>query len=552
MVWRGHTVSASSGQGAHVEQSKNTGGATRRRRDWLKAGLYGAACGAAPGPWQWAQAQSAGLQRLPKLALVIGNSAYLSASPLRNPRNDARALASALQGLGFETTVLLDAPRAAVHAAVGSYTAALQRRKCVGLFFFAGHGVQLAWKNYLLPVDARVATARDVQEQGVELNTLMEGLSRAANPMNIVLLDACRDNPFGDFKPEARGLSQMDAPLNSILGYATSPGNTASDGEGENGLYTGELLREMKVQYTRIEDVFKRVRLAVRRQSHGAQIPWESTSLEDDYYFIPPPGLAGPSEAEQARQYEAELKLWESIENAGNSAPYESYLRNYPSGRFSELAQLGLDQALAREGEKPVQPAPVAGNPYSAGTVRTNTAYKVGDFYSYAQYDLTTGAFKRRFTNTVTEITEREVIYNNGRSATDLLGNVTRFVDGRRATRNQNQPVEYAVGRQWVSRYSITSASGQEFQTELRFRITGKEKVTVPAGTFDCFRLEGRGKSFATFGSVNVSFSNIAWMAPDLCRASIKREVSRTIYRPRGQELLENERFELERFRQQA
>jgi uncharacterized caspase-like protein len=527
------------------------GGAALRRRAWLKTGLYGTACGAF-GPWRMAWAQTANLQGLPKLALVIGNGAYAAANPLRNPRNDARALGNALQGLGFETTVLVDAPRATVQAAIATYSAALQRRKCVGLFFFAGHGVQLAWKNYLLPVDARVSTPRDVQEQGVELNALMEGLGRAANPMNIVLLDACRDNPFGDFKPEARGLSQMDAPLNSILGYATSPGNTASDGEGENGLYTGELLREMKVKYTRIEDVFKRVRLAVRRQSGGAQIPWESTSLEDDYYFIPPPGLAGPSEAEQARQFEAELKLWESIESSANPAPYESYLRSYPSGRFSELAQLGLDQALAREGEKPVQPAPTAGNPYSAGTVRASTAYKVGDFYSYAAFDLATGAFKRRFTNTVTEITEREVIYNNGRSATDLLGNVTRFTDGRRATRNQNQPVEYAVGRHWVSRHSISSANGSEFQTELRFRITGREKVTVPAGTFECYRLEGKGKSFATFGPVNVSFSNVAWMAPEICRASIKREVSRTIYRPRGPELLENERFELERFRQQA
>ena len=142
------------------------------------------------------------------------------------------------------------------------------------------------------------------------------------------------------------------------------------------------------------------------------------------------------------------------------------------------------------------------------------------------------------------------MIYNNGRSATDLLGNITRFGDGRRATRNQTQPVEYAVGRQWVSRYVITNAGGTEFQTELRFRIVGREKITVPAGTFECFRIEGKGLSRAVFGSVNVTFTNNAWMAPELCRASIRREVTRTIYRPRGSELLDNDRFELERFKQ--
>ena len=479
--------------------SETLGKTALRRRAWLKAGLCGA--GVVVGrAYAQPAASSSQLQRLPKLALVVGNSAYASANPLKNPRNDARAIASTLQGMGFEVATVLDAPRATMQRSLAAYTAALERRKCVGLFFFAGHGVQLAWKNYLLPVDARVSGAGDLQEQGVELNALMAGLARAANPMNIVLLDACRDNPFGDFRPDQRGLSQMDAPLNSILGYATAPGNTASDGEGENGLYTGELLREMKVPAARIEDVFKRVRLAVRRRSAGAQIPWESTSLEDDYYFLPPPSLAPPSEAETSRQFEAELKLWESIENATSVASFENYLRSYPSGRFAEIAQLELDQALAREGEKPVQPAPAAGNPYSAGTVRANTEYKVGDFYTYAAHDLTSGAFKRRFTNTVTQITEREVIYNNGRSATDLLGNITRFGDGRRATRNQTQPVEYAVGRQWVSRYVITNAGGTEFQTELRFRIVGREKITVPAGTFECFRIEGKGLSRAVFG----------------------------------------------------
>ena len=118
-----------------------------------------------------------------------------------------------------------------------------------------------------------------------DLNVLLQGLTRANNPMNVVILDACRDSPFGRRVPvEQKGLSQFDAPPGSLLAYATSPGNVASDGEGANGLYTENLLRELKVPEAKIEDVFKRVRLNVRRRSNGQQIPWESTSLEEDFY----------------------------------------------------------------------------------------------------------------------------------------------------------------------------------------------------------------------------------------------------------------------------
>lgn len=523
----------------------------RHRRALLQVGLAGAA---ASSPWTRALAQSGEgrLQRLPKQALVIGNSAYKSAPELQNPRNDARAIAANLQALGFEVVNALDADRAGMRAALDTYVAALARRKSVGLFYFAGHGLQLDWKNYLLPVDARITGAADVQAQAVELNALMAGLTRAANPMNIVLLDACRDNPFGsELKTGQKGLSQMDAPVGTILGYATAPGNVASDGDGQNGLYTGNLLREMKVQYARIEDVFKRVRLAVRRASNGAQIPWESTSLEDDYYFIPPPELVRVSEEEKKKQFDVELKIWESIESASSPKPFEEYLQRFPSGIFAELAQLQFDRALAREGEKPVEVVPEAGNPYTAGSLRADTAYKVGDSYSYRIFDRETGAQRRLVTNTVTQITDREVIYNKGRSATDLLGNVTRFSDGRKSTSSQVLPLEYAVGRQWTTRYVSTAPNGTtQFNVEFNFRITGKEKVSVAAGTFDCFRVEGRGRAFAVFGQFQVEAINNYWMAPQSCRASIKREVMRKIYRRGTPEVLENERFELDSFHQ--
>ncbi|MBK8889535.1 MAG: caspase family protein [Dechloromonas sp.] len=154
----------------------------------------------------------------------------------------------------------------------------MTRSRAVGLFYFAGHGLQLDWRNFLVPVDVRLDQADDVPRQTVDLGNLLNSLGRAGNAMNIVVLDACRDNPFGSEHKTGRGLSQMDAPISTLLAYATAPGNVASDGTGKNGLSTENFLKEMVAPEARIEDVFKRVRLAVRRSSQGQQIPWESTS----------------------------------------------------------------------------------------------------------------------------------------------------------------------------------------------------------------------------------------------------------------------------------
>ena len=180
-------------------------------------------------------AQSA-LQGLPRHALVIGNSRYQS-SPLDNPANDAKAITGELKASGFGVTLQLDAGRDAMANAIEAYAKLLASRKAIGLFYFAGHGAQLAWRNYLVPVDAVIKSMDDVPARAVELNTLLQGLTKAKNPMNVIVLDACRDNPFGKGLPtEQKGLSQFDAPPGSLLAYATSPGNVASDGSGSNGL----------------------------------------------------------------------------------------------------------------------------------------------------------------------------------------------------------------------------------------------------------------------------------------------------------------------------
>ena len=564
---------------------------TRRRalRAALGAGL--SSVGATLAPWRAlaAEQKASALLRAPKRALVIGNSAY-RVSPLANPANDARAMAAALKEIGFEVALALDLARAEMLAAARSYTDALERGKAVGLFYYAGHGMQLAWRNYLLPVDAVLKGPEDVPRACLDLNTVIEGISRAANPMNLIVLDACRENPFArDFRVEQKGLSQLDAPVDTLLAYATSPGNVASDGAGANGLYTENLLREMRVPEAKIEDVFKRVRLAVRRASSGAQVPWESTSLEDDFWFIPPIALKELSDAEAAREmkeelarqerlkaqreaeaaqarkdelamrerlkgapkapdaeklFEEEAAAWEQAAAANTPAAIEEYLWRYPSGNFTELAQLGLDELLAAQGEKKVEVVASAQNPYSKGFARADTDYKVGDAYTFATADAISKVVQRTDTITVTRVTARQVFYDSGQ-ITDRLGNPIRFRGARHITNNQQHPAEFQLGRQWVTRYSGEHRTMGRFTAEMSMRIAARETISVGAGSFDTFRVDGSGVIFG--GRVPQQVRTRAWYAPGKVRRFVLREEFRT--GGRGQYSMA-ERTELKAFSQ--
>jgi hypothetical protein len=566
-----------------------------QRRRILQAGL---AAGSLP-LLRWgstrAQAPERNLLAAPRRALVIGNAAYPS-MPLKNPVNDARGMAEELRSAGFEVATGIDLGRAAMLEAIRAYAQSLSRSGPVGLFYFAGHGVQLGWRNYLLPTDARVERPDDIQRNCIDLNAVIEGMGKAGNPMNVIILDACRDNPFGGaLQMTQKGLSQLDAPPGTLLAYATSPGNTANDGEGANGLYTEQLLREIKVPDAKIEDVFKRVRLAVRRRSNGQQIPWESTSLEEDFWFIPPRELKRLAEeeaertrqvqeAERARQddlqrqrseqlerarqvqldrsYQEELELWQRDSGAKEPGPLEDYLRRYPSGRFAELAQLQLDAVLARQGEKPIQIAPSEGNPYTQGSARADIGYKVGDSYTYVQFDRDTKQEQRRFTSVVTQVTEGEVNFGKGALVLDRLGNTIKLPDGRRFTPRQDQPLEYAIGKKWSTRYSVVNQKGRSAESEFEFRIVRRERITVPAGSFDCWVIEGEGYATNDRG-LRIQFSLKRWMAPEKVRRPIVTENYRKIEGLTGERrrnefklqaqvgrVLNNERLELVAYRQ--
>jgi len=226
-----------------------------------------------------------------KTALVIGNGAY-SSSPLRNPVNDASDIASALKKLGFKVILKTNANQRTMKKSIRTFGKEL-RNGGVGLFYYAGHAVQVRGTNYLIPIGAKIESESEVEYEAIDAGRVLGKMEDAGNGLNIIILDACRDNPFArSFRTSEKGLARMDTPTGSILAYATAPGSIAADGSGRNGLYTSKLLKHMATPGLEIEKVFKKVRIDVLRSSNKKQVPWESSSLIGEFYFNPKRGIA--------------------------------------------------------------------------------------------------------------------------------------------------------------------------------------------------------------------------------------------------------------------
>lgn len=223
-----------------------------------------------------------------RLALIIGNSSYANA-PLKNPVNDARSMEVALKKVGFEVIKVENTTQKDLKSKIDEYGQKLRTGGYdVGLFFYAGHGMQVKGNNYLIPVDATVAEENEVEYECVDAGRVLAKMESAGSKVNIVILDACRNNPFErswSRSTEGNGLATMDAPLGSIICYATSPGKTAADGVGNNGTYTEELLQNIQIPGLPIEDVFKRVRIGVVQKTNRQQTPWETSSMTGDFFF---------------------------------------------------------------------------------------------------------------------------------------------------------------------------------------------------------------------------------------------------------------------------
>jgi uncharacterized caspase-like protein len=219
-----------------------------------------------------------------RVALVIGNSNY-RVRPLRNPTNDANDVSSALKSSGFQVIDLRDASLQQMRAGVRQFGDRLINND-VGLVYYSGHGVEVKGRNYFIPVNADIQREDEIADQGLDVSLVLEKMSTAGKGVNILIVDACRDDPFGrSFRSSSRGLANIDAPRGTIIAYATSPGKVASDGDGRNSPYTKNLVKAMQQPNKPIEQVFKEVRRAVQEETKNQQTPWENTSLSGDFYF---------------------------------------------------------------------------------------------------------------------------------------------------------------------------------------------------------------------------------------------------------------------------
>jgi formylglycine-generating enzyme required for sulfatase activity len=331
-----------------------------------------------------------------RLALVMGNGAYQNANPLKNPPNDAKAIADALRELGFEVTLGTNKPQREMKQMMREFGQRLRTQGGVGLFYYAGHGVQAKGHNYLVPVAAVIQSEADLEDEAIDVNYVLNLMDEAQNALNIVILDACRNNPFGrSFRSAANGLAQVKAPTGTLIAYATAPDDIAADGGGANSPYTEELIKEMRQPGVLIETMFRRVAEQVSSRSGGRQEPWFSANVKGDFYFkavandASGPTTRSKPNAALADATTVEAEYWESIKESNDKTDFQDYLKEYPQGRYAPLARVKLRQLEAAS-------KPNDGKPNNAGAgnagVTSGAANTTGNTTGGARPALKAGA----------------------------------------------------------------------------------------------------------------------------------------------------------------
>jgi hypothetical protein len=284
-----------------------------------------------------------------RIALVIGNSSYKNAS-LKNPVNDAMDMSQKLKKFGFTVKHLKNANQHQMEDAIRNFGTKLSQKNSVGLFYYAGHGVQVNDRNYLIPIGARIEKVTDVKYQSVDAGRILDEMEVAGNGLNMMILDACRNNPFSRSfsRSHPRGLAKMHAPNGSIILYATSPGDIASDGNGRNGLFTEKLMQAMDEKGLKIEDVFKKTAIKVNQSSGKKQIPYFEGVILGDFYFNgsvtvnqAPLQLAS---ADPDIASKMERDFWLAVQENPSKEMYEAYLTEYHKGHYAPIARINLKQ----------------------------------------------------------------------------------------------------------------------------------------------------------------------------------------------------------------
>jgi carboxyl-terminal processing protease len=322
----------------------------------------------------------------PRVALVIGNSAYKNGGlpALPNPANDAKLMAQTLKSVGFDVVEAEDATQADMKSAIKQFSDKLSAAgpQGTGLFFYAGHGVQVAGENYLIPVDAVINKEADVDLAAVSATTVMKQMDFAGSAVNIIILDACRNNPLSNgARGITRGLAEMQSsPRGSFIAYSTAPGSTAADGDGKNSPYTKALAETIQEPGLSISDVFQEVRTKVLAATGNTQTPWDSSSLTGRFYFKPPTGDQLASVTPQApttpstgsvvgdEQLATEKLFWDSVKDSGDPESIQLYLNKYPNGYFVDAANAKL-AALKNTQTAATTPAQPASAPSTNGAI---------------------------------------------------------------------------------------------------------------------------------------------------------------------------------------
>lgn len=290
-----------------------------------------------------------------RIALVIGNGTYTKAKPLPNPPNDAADMAKSLKDLGFEVLSGVNQNKRQMEALIREFGAKLSSGG-TGLFYYAGHGIQVGGENYLVPVDADIPDEDEVSYSAVPVSLVLTKMTTAKNDLNIVILDACRNNPFArswrTFRDGGNndGLAKITPPTGTLVLYATEPGKVASDGAGRNGLFTEALLKQMKKPNVEYDQMVKAVSTDVWQKSNKQQLPWKEGNSLSDFYFVTTETTPTKTESEPtivAKDKAAqEREAWDLVKNSADAEDFRFYLKEFPTGANADRAKIRLEELV--------------------------------------------------------------------------------------------------------------------------------------------------------------------------------------------------------------
>lgn len=490
-----------------------------------------------------------------RIALVIGNATYKKIPALSNSKNDSKTIAIILKNLGFTVLEIEDGNKVQMEDGLNQLNSLIKGKEAIGLLYYAGHGVQVDWKNYMIPVDFDATNSSDVGKQAIDVQNVIKVFQENKTRSNIIILDACRDNPFST-RTNLKGLAPVDAPPGTYLAYATAPGNVAEDGDefSGNGLFTRYLIEELQVP-AKIEDVFKRVRLQVRKKSQGRQIPWDSSSLEDDFYFNdgkshslnsesvrrqiasirntgnPTEDKSSEKKVNEVKQqislaiqdkiltedqrFEREKAAWDKIKESKNVNDFYAFLLQFPNGFITQEASFKLNQletakVISQANKNEIQQDP------------NKARYHVRDTWSGHRLDYFTGNEIDSYKNSgVREIKDGKIFFKGG----TILSESGAVIQARRPGGWVNKydpplapiPQELQVGMKWEDKSFVISSlnnpdfdPGKGYYIKQSKKVVSFEEIKVPAGTFKAYKVETEYKDSGTSGFV------YDWYAPNV------------------------------------